>query len=131
VAEPHSLPVQPMEELAEIHFGDLEGLTYTEIEVRYPDLFESWINRPEQTRFPNGESFAEMRTRVLRAQDLLLARHSGEHIAVVTHAGVIRLLLCEALSIPARLMFRLAQRYASINRIEYFPHGPIVQLMNA
>lgn len=130
LAEPHGVSVRTMEELAEIDFGDLEGLTFEEIERRYPDAFRSWMTEPTQTQFPNGESFSQMRARVLGALKALLARHKNESIAVVTHAGVIRLLLGEALQIPENQIFRLAQRDGAINRIDYFDHGAMVQLVN-
>ena len=130
IAEPHGLAVRPVEDLAEIHFGDLEGLTYEEIEKRRPDIFESWMSRPTETQFPNGESFQQMSIRVLRAFDSLISNHRNQSIAVVAHAGVIRLLLGKALSIPGSEMFRLAQRYGAINRIRYFDDGPIVELIN-
>jgi alpha-ribazole phosphatase len=130
LAEPHHLTVHAIDEFAEIHFGDFEGLTYEEIRARYPDAFRDWMERPTETRFPNGESFSEMRTRVLRALELLLARHQQQSIAIVAHAGVVRILVAEALSIPHHQIFRLAQRYAAINRIDYFDHGAIVELIN-
>jgi alpha-ribazole phosphatase/probable phosphoglycerate mutase len=131
VAEPHGLEVCALEELAEIHFGDIEGLTYPDIEERFPEVFRSWMNQPTQTKFPNGESFAEMRERVLGVLASLLSRHPHQSVAVVTHAGVIRVLLGQALSIPDTHVFRLAQREGAINRIDYFEHGAIVELLNA
>jgi len=67
---------------------------------------------------------------VLGALDVLLSRHRNQSIAVVAHAGVIRLVLGKTLSIPDNQIFRLAQRYGAINRIRYFEDGPIVELMN-
>jgi alpha-ribazole phosphatase/probable phosphoglycerate mutase len=130
IAEPHDLTVQTVEDLGEIHFGDLEGLTYEEIQTRRPDIFESWMARPAETQFPNGESFQQMSVRVLRAFDSLISNHRNQSIAVVAHSGVIRVLLGNALSIPSNEIFRLAQRYGAINRICYFEHGPIVELIN-
>ena len=130
IAEPHGLEVQTVEDLGEIDFGDLEGLTYEEIQKRYPDIFESWMTRPTETQFPNGESFQQMSVRVLRAIDSLTSNHRNQSIVVVAHSGVIRLLLGKALSIPRTEIFRLAQRYGAINRIRYFEHGPIVELIN-
>src|SRR5262249_19092913 len=130
VVEPHGLPFQIMKELAEIDFGDLEGLRYEEVQDRYPEIFHSWMTRPIETRFPNGENFTQMSARVLSALDLLLSRHRGQCIAIVTHAGVIRLILAQALSIPDNQIFRLEQDYGATNRIDYFDHGPLVKLMN-
>ena len=130
VVEPHGLPFRTMNELAEMDFGDLEGLRYEEIQERYPDISQSWMNSPTETRFPNGESFTLMSIRVLGALNLLISRHRNQSIAMITHAGVIRLILARALSIPDHQIFRLAQGYGAINRIEYSDHGPVVQLVN-
>ena len=130
IVESHRLPIHTLTDLAEINFGDLDGLTFTEIQERYAGILESWMTRPTLTHFPNGESFAQMRARVLAAFELILSRHSRETIVIVTHAGVIRLVLAAALSIPDDRIFRLAQDYGAINRIKYFDDGPIVELMN-
>jgi len=71
-----------------------------------------------------------MKARVVGVLDLLLCRHGNQSIAIVTHAGVIRLILAQALCIPDNQIFRLAQRHGAINRIDYFDQGPVVKLMN-
>ena len=130
LAEIHNLTVQIIDDFAEINFGDLEGLSYEEIEKRHPNTFESWMKRPTTTHFPNGESFEQMRTRVLNALDGVLSRHRNQTIAIVSHAGVIRTVLAKALGIPDDHIFRLAQGYGAINKIKYFDDGPVVELMN-
>jgi alpha-ribazole phosphatase len=130
LAEPHSLSVQTIDDFAEIDFGDLEGLTYEEIERRYPDIFQSWMKHPTKTHFPNGESFHQMRTRALAALGDVLRRHRNQTIAIVSHAGVIRTVLGRALAIPDDHIFRLGQRYGAINKIDYFDDDPVVELMN-
>ena len=130
LAEPHGLTVSIVETLAEIHFGDLEGLTYEETEERYPEVFRSWMERPAETHFPNGESFAQMRSRVLSSWDSLVRRHQNECIVVVAHAGVIRTIIGNVLGLPDDHVFRLAQRYGAINRISYFDESAVVELMN-
>src|SRR2546428_12502485 len=49
IAEPHSRMVQTTVDFREIHFGDFEGLTYGEIENRWPDGFHSWMTQPTET----------------------------------------------------------------------------------
>ena len=118
VAEPHGLDVERVEDLAEMNFGDLEGLTYEEAEERFPDVYRSWMTRPLETRFPNGESFCEMRARVLRALDSIVRRHPGESIGIVAHAGVNRIVLCRAQAIPESEMFQITQPHCAVNRIQ-------------
>src|SRR4051812_17162888 len=115
VAEPHGLQVERIDGLAEMNFGDLEGMTYEEAEERFPDVYQSWMTRPIETQFPNGESFHQMRARVLHAFDSIVQRHRNESIGIVAHAGVNRIVLCRALSIPEAEMFQLAQPHCAVN----------------
>ena len=127
----HACPCHQDDGLREIDFGDFEGLTYDEIAARYPALYQRWMDSPTEVQFPNGESFAAMRARVLQAFDAIRHRHEGGTIAIVTHGGVIRILLATALEMPDRNLFRLAQEYAAMNLLVWIDGVPIMQKMNA
>jgi|ERR1051326_1640425 alpha-ribazole phosphatase len=131
LASTHRCGVEIIDALRELDFGEFEGRTYDEIAASYPDLYRQWMEHPTDTRFPGGESFHEMYARVTAATVDLRSRHSGESIAIVTHGGVIRILLAEALGIEASNIFRIAQRYGALNRIRYFGEFPVVELVNA
>src|SRR5262249_51272697 len=118
------------EDLREIDFGDFEGLTYDEISVQHPDLYRVWMENPTEVPFPNGESFSDMRERVLMAFDAIRHRHHGETIALISHGGVNRILLAHALQMPDYCIFRLAQEYAAINLMEFIEGLPVVRLLN-
>src|SRR5215470_7834467 len=64
LADALRLNVTVLETLAEIDFGDFEGMTFEDIQRQYPEVFERWMTQPTNTQFPNGESFADMRDRV-------------------------------------------------------------------
>jgi len=123
-------PVDIMEALSEINFGEFEGYTYEDIEARFPDLYREWMEHPTEIHFPGGESFNTMWTRVTEAASELRVRHSGESIALVTHGGVIRILIAETLAVPRNNIFRIAQRYAAVNLISYFDRSSVVELVN-
>jgi alpha-ribazole phosphatase len=125
-----SCSIEVVEDWREIDFGDFEGLTYDEIAARYPDLYRQWMETPTEIQFPNGESFAAMRVRVLRAFDTIQPEREGQTIAIVSHGGVNRILLAWALEMPDNCIFRLAQDYASINLLELVDGLPSVQLLN-
>jgi len=131
IAEPHHLTVETLETLCELHYGDLEGLRYEEIRQRYPEIYTSWHERPTETGFPNGEHFSEMRERVMGALALLRERHRQQSIVVVAHSGVTRVVIGHALGVPDIHLFRIAQRYAALNRIDYYRDGTSVELLNA
>jgi alpha-ribazole phosphatase len=130
VGEELRLDIQTIGALAEIDFGDFEGMMYEDIQKQYPEAFDCWMSHPAEAQFPNGENFADLGRRVNGALDSLLSRHRNESIAIVAHSGVIRVLIGQALSIPSDQIFRLSQRYGAINRIRYSEYGPIVELVN-
>jgi alpha-ribazole phosphatase len=117
--------------LCEIDFGDFEGLTYDDIAARYPVLYRQWMDSPTDVEFPNGESFAAMRVRVLRAFEAIRRANEDRTAAIVTHGGVIRILLAWVLEMPDRNLFRLAQGYAARNLLVWSEDVPVVQIMNA
>ena len=93
LATPRNLPLIAHPGLKEIHFGAWEGLTWDEISRRDPVDAQSWLDHFPHLPAPGGEPFADFRDRTLQtlAELTTLARES--RLAVVTHAGVLRLLL--------------------------------------
>jgi alpha-ribazole phosphatase len=130
IAGPRSTPIHIEADLREMNFGDLEGLTYHEIAMRHPDIYRQWMNAPTEVLFPNGERFSEMRTRVLRAFAAIQAETEGHTVAIVTHGGVIRVLIAWALQMPDNCLFRLAQDHGAISLLTITDGFPIVQLLN-
>jgi alpha-ribazole phosphatase/probable phosphoglycerate mutase len=123
--EPQSIP-----EFREIHFGVWEGLTFTEIAEHYPEELASRLEDLANFRIPGGESLLDVRQRVMPRLRELVATHPGQSLALVAHAGVNRVILCEALSLPLEHLFRLDQNYGCLNIIDYFPDFTVVRLLN-
>jgi broad specificity phosphatase PhoE len=124
------LPFEVVADLREIDFGDFEGLAYDEIAARYPNLYRQWMETPTEVRFPNGETFSEMRVRVLRAFDAIRRERAGQTAVIVSHGGVNRILIAWALEMPDHCLFRLAQDYAAMNLLALIGEFPSVQLLN-
>jgi broad specificity phosphatase PhoE len=125
-----STSVQVIADLREIDFGDFEGLAYDEIATRYPELYRQWMEAPTEVRFPNGESFCEMRSRVLEAFDAIEREWKDQTVAIISHGGVNRILIAWALQIPDKHLFRVAQDYAAVNLLTIEDGVPRVELMN-
>jgi probable phosphoglycerate mutase len=92
-AAPRDLTVEAIPELREIHFGDIEGLTFAEAEARFPETTRRWVERPEAVKFPNGECFDDVCARVVPWCERRTARGAGERALFVTHSGTIRAML--------------------------------------
>jgi alpha-ribazole phosphatase len=118
-----------VDDLGEIHCGEFEGLTWAEIEEREPGFF-FWSAVPAGFRFPGGESYAELADRSSRALAGIRARHPGETVAVVTHAGVLRTLLARMLAMPETEMFRLEVSQGGVSVVDWVDESPIVRLLN-
>ncbi|MFO1052629.1 MAG: histidine phosphatase family protein [Planctomycetota bacterium] len=90
--------VEVEDDLREVDFGDLEGLTRGEIEARFPGFFDDW--RAGRTHgYPGGESSAGFRARVAAGIDRALARHPAGDVCVVAHRGVIKSVLVHLLGL--------------------------------
>jgi broad specificity phosphatase PhoE len=119
------------EGLREIDFGEIEGARYEEVEKSRPDLFQSWMSDPSGVSFPGGESFADLRLRVLAAAEEIRARHRGGGIALVAHGGVTRAIVAAILSMPDEALFRLDQAYGAVSVIDWLGESPILRVLNA
>jgi broad specificity phosphatase PhoE len=127
VAEPHSLTPIELDALAEIDFGDADGLTFDELP---PELQEGLLRDPTTVRFPNGETYAELQERVCAALDAIVAEHAGDAVAVISHAGPIRAALARWLQMDGGAVFRIDQRFASVNVVEWADGVPFVRRVN-
>jgi alpha-ribazole phosphatase len=119
-----------VEALRELDFGDFEGRLYEEIARDDPQLFAAWMSDPTSVQFPGGESFADLRMRVLDAIAAIRERHTSQIVAVVSHGGVIRAVLADALEMPERATFRLEQSYGGISIVDWIDRTPTVRLVN-
>jgi broad specificity phosphatase PhoE len=119
-----------LDDLRELDFGDLEGLTLAEIAERFPDSV-AWMTAPAAVAFPGGESVAALQERSVRAVRGIAGLHAGETVAVFAHAVVIRTVLADALAMPLDAMFRLDPSHGGISVLEWHDGRPFVRTVNA
>jgi probable phosphoglycerate mutase len=75
--------------LRERCFGRFEGLTYAQVGELHPEDALRWKQRDPSWAPPGGESQTQVFARVHLALEAVAAQHPGEHIAIVTHGGVL------------------------------------------
>jgi alpha-ribazole phosphatase/probable phosphoglycerate mutase len=92
IAAGRNVPLTLLPRLREIHFGEWEGLSWAEIEQQDTEYARRWVDGYPDVPAPAGESFPEFEARVLDEVNHLI-RRNAEPIAVVTHAGVLRVVL--------------------------------------
>ncbi len=116
--------------LREIGFGVFEGLTFAEAELRDPETWRRWMERPGAVRFPEGECWDDVRDRSVAGAESIASAHPAAAVAVVTHGGVIRALLAEALALPAERTFRMEVAFGSLTVLRREPFGWMVEAVN-
>ncbi len=78
------------DDLAEFHFGDMEGSTIGAIQSTHPEIYSKMFDFADTAfRFPNGESRQEFHDRVIAAVRQIIRQHDHESLVVVAHEGVI------------------------------------------
>ena len=130
IAAPHGVEVGIEPGLRELDFGEFEGRTYDEIAASLPDVYAQWMTTPTTVRFPGGESYADLRARALAVVAALRDAQDDATIVAVTHGGVVRAVLSEALGIPAERIFRIAVEPASVSIVEWLDGEPLVRAVN-
>jgi alpha-ribazole phosphatase len=102
IAGVHHAGVKILPALREINFGVWEGLTFAEIQTRYPVLFNDWLIDPLRVRIPAGETAEEVRLRVIEAWDSIVLNACGKGaVVIVAHGGPLRMLLCQLTGLDA------------------------------
>lgn len=84
-----SLPVVTSAALREQFFGVVEGMRSDEIQSLHPRAWEEWLEFREDHAMPEGETPREFHARIIAALGGIAAAHTGQHLIVVTHGGVL------------------------------------------
>jgi probable phosphoglycerate mutase len=123
VAERVGLPVQEDAGLRERGFGCFEGLSWSEIESRWPEQAQRWKRRDPDFGAEGGERLRDFYARAVGAVERLAQAHPGQTLLVVAHGGVMDCLYRAGrrLALEAPRSWTLGN--ASINRLLYTPAG--------
>jgi probable phosphoglycerate mutase len=117
------------DEFQELDFGDWTGLTFSELH----DL-EAWkrYNRQRSTvKAPGGESAYDVQHRAVAGLLRIREENSSGVFAIVTHADVIRAVVCFMIGAPLDFLLRIQIDPASVTEIEIGEHGMRVLSVNS
>lgn len=122
-------PVRIERGLLECDFGDWTGQSLRRL-MKNPE-WATVQRAPSMFRFPHGESFVEMQTRMVDAIDRIRRRHAGKTVVCVSHADPIKALVAHATGTPLDLFQRLVISTCSVTAILYTDSSPIVLTVNS
>ncbi|MCV3271426.1 histidine phosphatase family protein [Roseobacter sinensis] len=75
--------------LREFHFGAWDGLHFSDVAQRDPELSRAYWETPGDVAPPEGESWNAAARRINACVDALTAAHPDAHIIATAHIGVI------------------------------------------
>jgi broad specificity phosphatase PhoE/ribonuclease HI len=107
------------EGIAEMEFGTWDGLTFADVQEKFPDELSTWLGDLEQAP-GGGESFRTVAERVLAGRDRIVQAHAGKSVLVVSHVTPIKTLVADALGAPLEALFRMELSPASVTVVSYF-----------
>lgn len=121
------LPTVVDERLAEIDFGEWQGLTQQEVKARWPRALRLWKQTPEAMRIPGGESLCEA---LERLRDFLHhppweGRTLSGDVLAVSHAGLIRLAGLVAERRPLVQFRQIAVEPGAVHAFEWSAGGAL------
>lgn len=123
------MPVRIDRGLLECDFGAWTGAKLADLS-RKPE-WDVVQRHPSAFRFPRGESFSEMQTRITNALARLVAQHPGRVVVAVSHADPIKAAVAHALGVPLDLFQRIVINTASITAVAYGRTNASVLTLNS
>jgi len=116
-AQQHGLPLHYEARFQEIDFGAWDGRSAAEIAVADAAALENFWRDPIAYPPPQAEPLLSFQARVLAAWQELPARYPGQRVLLVTHGGVMRIILCHLQQRPLTELLNLSVPHAALHQI--------------
>lgn len=119
------------DDLREMSFGDWDGCEIERIWQDSESEVQAWSDDPSMHTPPNGEPIKDVLARVVSFYSELLRVHKSKHVLLVTHGGIIRVMLAHLLNMPMSSVNRFDVPYASLTRfvVYHSDSGDITKLV--
>jgi len=118
VAAPSGADITRDPRLGELRYGRWEGMTHDEL-AGSPD-YQRFVANPLTERLPGGEDLSQVRDRAVGAvEQALRDAPAGERLAIITHAGIVRVVLGHYLGVSLANIHRLHIAPGSISVLSF------------
>ncbi len=103
-------------EIIETNHGQWEGLEKQVILEKWPNIYQLWLTKPSEVKFPEGETFLETRKRIIHWWSRVTKEETD--LLVVTHDNVIRIVVAEILGLNLDNIWKFQLNPAAVTVIE-------------
>jgi len=121
----HTIPVAQDERLQEIHFGEWENQSSADLMQIDADALSRFWQNPVRFPPPDAEHLLDFEARVLSAWHDIIQQFNDRKILLITHSGVMRIIICHIQQHPIERLLEFAIPHAGMKqiRIESAPHS--------
>ncbi|WLH77882.1 alpha-ribazole phosphatase family protein [Pseudomonas sp. FP2335] len=117
------VPVSLEPDLQELHFGAWEGQSAAALMETDAEALGLFWADPYSFTPPEGEAVSDFSDRVLGAVARLHQAHAGERVLLVSHGGVMRLLLARARGLPREQLLNVEVGHGALFNLQVAADG--------
>jgi len=117
LAQRRALPCSLDERLREMHFGVWEGRSAAELMTTDAAALARFWSDPVRNTPPGAEPLTGFAARVLSAWRDIIAGHAGEKVLLITHGGVMRVILGHVMQQPLERLLEVEVPHGALRRI--------------
>ena len=111
---------QVIENLIARKSGIWSGLSFAEIERKYPNMLDEYHKNPTNYCPDGGETNAEFNMRVNKVISEIISENLNKRLIIITHGDVIQAAIANALKITPENQFKVYIPTGSATQISYF-----------
>jgi len=133
VSKLFSLPVIECPQFKTMDLGDWDGMKKVDMKRNYKEKWEEFINNlTEDWKFPGGkETLKDVQNRaVKKLNDIVSSHKKNDFICIITHGGIVRVILCFLLNINLSDALKFHLFNGSITSFEYDGKKAIIHTIN-
>ena len=123
LSDERALPLQQLETLKEINFGQWEGKSARQIESESASLLKKFWQNPIENTPPDGEPLLEFQQRVLACWNDIIIANKGKNCLIISHGGVQKIILAQVLNMPVEAIHTIEVPYACCSVIQVYYSG--------
>lgn len=121
-----ALDIKPLSGLRERKYGILEGITFSDLSVKYPEIKEKLYSHDSEYKIPEGESFTEFAERVFNCINNIVRSTNSKTILLIVHGGVIESFFYKVMQLPLNQKRNFSLFNSSINKFSFIDDGWIL-----
>lgn len=109
-----------LDDLSSRKFGLWSGLTFEQIETKFPQMLDQLHENPCSYSPENGETILEFDKRVSECLKRIVEENIGNRLIIVTHPEVIQAAISSAIELPPKHQAKVYIKTGSATQISYF-----------